>query len=706
MLTKMSAGFLPRSRFERLRKAGCVEGLDLDDPVGILLAVERFVDHMETDLFRGWEAVIRREQGLPATPFLGELADDLTAGSRSRTLYIDDIARFQEPWYEILRKIAPRLLPETGVTADRPGVASLWSRVARAIDEHGHGLSLPEGVGAPRDVLPLDLQHGLWLYACLSWLSDTGQMVASGLPGDAGHERFSYFLGLLRGHRESVRFLGLTLDGLMDRLTLREEDQQSLVEVMYRRLELAGSSEPLAPRLEPLPPAAPVERLPEDRIKQAIVHPDALVREMGVLYFANSRSPDPAVAPLAIAAIQRYGWDAAFLHYGFLDGLVHGDESIQWMIKQLLSCDVAVHETRAGSDLLNALATADAAVLRRHERELSPLRRHSPGIYELLQDRIEIQRLNREQAWRQFQEAWRPMERAGGGSDEEGYPLPLETEPLLDLARQLAGDERMGNWVSHALGRRVDDPGYSTWLEVAAAQVAGALRLEPAVPRLMDLLRTCDDDLSHPAMESLIAIGGDVVVDSLDLKYAAAGQLFRERAIYVLENIHTARSAATLFHWLDTELNQELQVRILQALLAGFLPAAMERARQHLLAARQLDWDQRHLRIQVVAISTLTGCPLPELDPWQAPAREDFARRPWLSEEFEEEQEGSQQDEPRKPVAGLLGAGGPLPLPGSPLADILPDRVLRETSPRVSRNEPCPCGSGKKYKKCCMRKTE
>jgi uncharacterized protein YecA (UPF0149 family) len=26
--------------------------------------------------------------------------------------------------------------------------------------------------------------------------------------------------------------------------------------------------------------------------------------------------------------------------------------------------------------------------------------------------------------------------------------------------------------------------------------------------------------------------------------------------------------------------------------------------------------------------------------------------------------------------------------------------VVRE-APKVGRNEPCPCGSGKKYKKCC-----
>lgn len=26
---------------------------------------------------------------------------------------------------------------------------------------------------------------------------------------------------------------------------------------------------------------------------------------------------------------------------------------------------------------------------------------------------------------------------------------------------------------------------------------------------------------------------------------------------------------------------------------------------------------------------------------------------------------------------------------------------IRRKSPRVSRNSPCPCGSGKKHKKCC-----
>jgi preprotein translocase subunit SecA len=29
--------------------------------------------------------------------------------------------------------------------------------------------------------------------------------------------------------------------------------------------------------------------------------------------------------------------------------------------------------------------------------------------------------------------------------------------------------------------------------------------------------------------------------------------------------------------------------------------------------------------------------------------------------------------------------------------------TYRRAEPRVGRNDPCPCGSGKKYKKCCGR---
>jgi SEC-C motif-containing protein len=34
---------------------------------------------------------------------------------------------------------------------------------------------------------------------------------------------------------------------------------------------------------------------------------------------------------------------------------------------------------------------------------------------------------------------------------------------------------------------------------------------------------------------------------------------------------------------------------------------------------------------------------------------------------------------------------------------VLGPRTVRHDGPRIGRNDPCPCGSGKKYKKCCGR---
>lgn len=42
-----------------------------------------------------------------------------------------------------------------------------------------------------------------------------------------------------------------------------------------------------------------------------------------------------------------------------------------------------------------------------------------------------------------------------------------------------------------------------------------------------------------------------------------------------------------------------------------------------------------------------------------------------------------------------------LDLPRIPPASVTMNRPYTRTSPKISRNAPCPCGSGKKYKRCC-----
>ena len=48
-------------------------------------------------------------------------------------------------------------------------------------------------------------------------------------------------------------------------------------------------------------------RLPEAKIKEALAHPEKLVRQEALLYFADCYSRDAEVMPLAIRAIETHG---------------------------------------------------------------------------------------------------------------------------------------------------------------------------------------------------------------------------------------------------------------------------------------------------------------------------------------------------------------------------------------------------------------
>jgi len=49
---------------------------------------------------------------------------------------------------------------------------------------------------------------------------------------------------------------------------------------------------------------------------------------------------------------------------------------------------------------------------------------------------------------------------------------------------------------------------------------------------------------------------------------------------------------------------------------------------------------------------------------------------------------------------GIVKEGAPAP---SPMAEAAGRKEAVAAGKKVGRNDPCPCGSGKKYKKCCGR---
>ena len=56
--------------------------------------------------------------------------------------------------------------------------------------------------------------------------------------------------------------------------------------------------------------------------------------------------------------------------------------------------------------------------------------------------------------------------------------------------------------------------------------------------------------------------------------------------------------------------------------------------------------------------------------------------------------------------AAGISAGGPASgqMPGAAPEEVKKQETVRRQTPKVGRNDDCPCGSGKKYKNCCMNK--
>jgi hypothetical protein len=260
-----------KQRPSRPEKPACLEGrwhFDPDVPTYDLFEhrnldkagdlgelVQDVIGDLEHGDFLMWEAVVSDELGLTLTrnqaKALSELLDFSEGEGEDRILYINEIPRPSEPWYEIVRKIAPHLLVKPYKTDDIHEDVTYegWTNLASALEDHGEGLSLPAGVDRPVDVVPIELQHRLRLQTDLTLFGGLGQSHALTLQDEEELVRIEEFIARLREHRETVEYLDLTLEKVMTVLILPPQDEPIFVEMMQKELGLDSMQDKIAEHL-------------------------------------------------------------------------------------------------------------------------------------------------------------------------------------------------------------------------------------------------------------------------------------------------------------------------------------------------------------------------------------------------------------------------------------------------------------------------
>ena len=224
---------------------------NLDDYSDLEELLENLIYDIESGYFLRWEAVIRREQGLLLTKKHEQVLSELISFGDSdddEILYIDEIPRPNEPWYQIVRKIVPKLVIERFETYDYHYLTAYegWPNLVGCLAEYGQDLSRSAGVESPIDVVPTDIQHRLWLQHCFVALSGLGQEEELTLENERQGYRIDWFIRCLKEHKDSVQFLGLTLEKLLTIVILPPRDEKIFIRAMLRQLGMSSAKERFA----------------------------------------------------------------------------------------------------------------------------------------------------------------------------------------------------------------------------------------------------------------------------------------------------------------------------------------------------------------------------------------------------------------------------------------------------------------------------
>jgi plasmid stability protein len=438
-------------------------------------------------------------------------------------------------------------------------------------------------------------------------------------------------------------------------------------------------------------------KYPEGKIKEAVLHPDPEIRDRAAIYFAKSSSPDPSIMPLVIRAVETYGKQDAYRLIGSARDLPQSEDSIAWVINELNDPRTDQYENYV-YNLSMVLVEADPALLLPRESAILETRHFLPDLQGAFTERLRMLSWDEATCWQRLEEFCET------GKDKQ-YVNEVNLGHANRIVEALArhGQDCEGK-VRAILSQKVEDFHHSPmrWMEPLAVRLTGQAHLDAMIPVLIaKLLEDGGDLLNQECAEALTRIGTSAVLEAVAEAYPRGQRHFRLYATNPLENIHSDLAVVKGLHLLGQEKEDEVRQDLAYALLCQFAYEGIEAARQ-LLLGRQLDFQSRGLRNYLLETCTLMGERFPEYDEWLAAEKAEKEAHWRRVKELEGDPAGMLLFALEK-LTGKKAADLPSAQPALP--PTIPLTLPRKPEARkVGRNDPCPCGSGKKFKNCCMRK--
>ena len=463
-------------------------------------------------------------------------------------------------------------------------------------------------------------------------------------------------------------------------------------------------------------------RLSDTQIKEGFLHPSRIVRDAVASYFEGSFTRDPEVTHYVMRGVEQYGWDQFLTWPNRISAFpIADDASLEWLSQQLLHLPLCPATDSAQVPIRwhveSMLETADLGLLDRHD---FVLRMDTLKIDERIQKTIRMRLLLTEL---EPEECWQVLEdhcqEAAGAKSFDDADIPLAVSYLEPLAHN--GDQFVPR-ILEALQRppvshssQTADP----WRTGLMIMLAGRMRLDAAVPLLWKLWDIDWDWYAEEVLHALSRIASRSVSQLLRQHYRQGDLRVRNYASGLLEHVHCDGIQETIEELLSWERNNMFRGTLGVAASTQFDDRMAEVALR-VWNENPKDLERDPIRQNLVAFSYLSGWELPERGQWEAELKAVNDR---LTDSSPDGFMASMIAMAKKlgiatgNPPGNLPVSRPVSRPVSPPVSrfdvggrpssiyMNPPRrspVVPSHGSKVGRNDPCPCRSGKKYKKCCM----
>jgi len=403
-------------------------------------------------------------------------------------------------------------------------------------------------------------------------------------------------------------------------------------------------------------------------VKGFILHPESVVCNAALGYFAESflYENDATLMPLVLERLRQQPKEARSVHLFHAYCFPQTEETVQGLVELIRSPAV---DSDTKFHLYNILVRSDLPLLEPYTTLIEKEREWKKSI----QDRIHIASLEDGRLTDEFEHFIKDC--YGKYIDE--FDSFYGDELVRELARrQCIASEG----VLHKLDAYDpdDEMGYET---IYFAQLAGELKLEAAVPSLCGFLGAEDDLLPVKAAEALVRIGTPSVIAALTERYSSASERdYRLFASDVFGKIKLPESETALLSLLPAEEDITFATKLADAL------CELGSAQGFPLVLRMVEegYADGYLNLtqSLYAFCVISNTEHPLLPEWKRELEAEERRLAKLDRQSSRMMKESNRGTGGQQVFGVKA----------------PPHV---NTNKVGRNDPCPCGSGKKYKKCC-----